>query len=161
MLFWMLDLAVHVYQLDEDGAGDEMDGEDEIATYKEWTLPSRWGAYNLHSLLPGLYKLHSVYLGLYKLHSVYRELGSAWFQPLKLKCDLPVSQFALSNSACAAMSRDFHGQWESLVFDSDVKRRLTKYAGNALLFSERGVNPNLISWNRVVLLHGGGDVQLL
>jgi hypothetical protein len=35
-------------------------------------------------------------------------------------------------------SRDFHGLWESLVFDTDVKRRLTKYAGNALLFSERG-----------------------
>mgnify|MGYP001253130978 CR=1 FL=1 len=67
-----------------------MDGEDEIATYREWTLPSR----------------------------------------------------------------DFHGLWESLVFDTDVKRRLTRYAGNALLFSERGVNPNLIAWNRVVLLHG-------
>ena len=51
-------------------------------------------------------------------------------------------------------SRDFHGLWESLVFDTDVKTRLTKYAGNALLFSERGVNPNLIAWNRVVLLHG-------
>ena len=90
LLFWMLDVIVHVYQLNEDGPGDEMDGEDEIATYREWTLPSR----------------------------------------------------------------DFHGLWESLVFDTDVKRRLTRYAGNALLFSERGVNPNLIAWNRVVLLHG-------
>ena len=90
LLFWMLDVIVHVYQLNEDGAGDEMDGEDDIATYREWTLPSR----------------------------------------------------------------DFHGLWESLVFDTDVKRRLTRYAGNALLFSERGVNPNLIAWNRVVLLHG-------
>ena len=86
----MLDLTVHAYRLNEDGAGEEMDGEDEIATYREWILPSR----------------------------------------------------------------DFHGQWESLVFDTDVKRRLTTYAGNALLFSERGVNPNLVAWNRVVLLHG-------
>ena len=41
LLFWMLDVIVHVYQLNEDGPGDEMDGEDEIATYREWTLPSR------------------------------------------------------------------------------------------------------------------------
>ncbi|ACO63793.1 predicted protein [Micromonas commoda] len=68
----------------------EMDGEDDIATYKEWVLPSR----------------------------------------------------------------DFHGLWESLVYGDDVKLRLTKYAGNALLFSQRGVDPNLIAWNRVVLLHG-------
>jgi energy-coupling factor transporter ATP-binding protein EcfA2 len=85
-----LNLAVNVFQLNEDGAGEEMDGEDDIATYKEWVLPSR----------------------------------------------------------------DFHGMWESLVYGDDVKLRLTKYAGNALLFSQRGVDPNLIAWNRVVLLHG-------
>ena len=85
-----LNLTVNVFQLNEDGAGEEMDGEDDIATYKEWVLPSR----------------------------------------------------------------DFHGMWESLVYGDDVKLRLTKYAGNALLFSQRGVDPNLIAWNRVVLLHG-------
>ena len=85
-----LHFAVNVFQLNEDGAGEEMDGEDDIATYKEWVLPSR----------------------------------------------------------------DFHGLWESLVYGDDVKLRLTKYAGNALLFSQRGVDPNLIAWNRVVLLHG-------
>jgi len=79
-----------VYQLDEDGAGEEMDGEDEIATFREWQLPSR----------------------------------------------------------------DFHGYWESLVLDPALKPRLTRYAGNALLFSQRGVDPNLVAWNRVVLLHG-------
>lgn len=90
MLFYDLEPTVRVYQLNEDGPGEEMDGDDEIATYKEWVLPSR----------------------------------------------------------------DFHGLWESLVFDTDVKRRLTSYAANALLFSQRGVNPNLVAWNRVVLLHG-------
>ena len=34
-----LNLAVNVFQLNEDGAGEEMDGEDDIATYKEWVLP--------------------------------------------------------------------------------------------------------------------------
>ena len=66
-----LHFTVNVFQLNEDGPGEEMDGEDDIATYKEWVLPSR----------------------------------------------------------------DFHGLWESLVYGDDVKLRLTKYAGNALLFS--------------------------
>jgi len=52
-------------------------------------------------------------------------------------------------------SVDFEGAWESLVFDEDeVKSTLLRYASNALLFSERGVDAQLISWNRVILLHG-------
>ena len=36
-----------------------------------------------------------VKVGLYKLKSViYSQLGSAWFQPLNLKCDLLVTNFA-------------------------------------------------------------------
>ena len=50
---------------------------------------------------------------------------------------------------------DFEGAWESLIFDDDeVKTRLLRYATAALLFGERGVDAQLISWNRVVLLHG-------
>ena len=117
----MIEPEIFVFQLDEDGGGEEMDGEDDIATYKEWPLPNR----------------------------------------------------------------DFHGQWEALVFDDEeddddderfvrsdvegatdarragrrgktlpVKTRLTTYAGDALLFSRRRVDPNLVAWNRVVLLHG-------
>lgn len=51
-------------------------------------------------------------------------------------------------------SRQFHGLWESLVFDSQIKLRLLQYASSALLFADRHVNNQLISWNRVVLLHG-------
>lgn len=40
------------------------------------------------------------------------------------------------------------------VYDSSIKQRLLRYATTALLFSDRGVNTNLVSWNRVVLLHG-------
>jgi len=49
---------------------------------------------------------------------------------------------------------DFHGIWDSLIFDSDVKAQLINYAMTTLLFSDRGVNSNVISWNRVILLHG-------
>ncbi|XP_022099590.1 pachytene checkpoint protein 2 homolog [Acanthaster planci] len=49
---------------------------------------------------------------------------------------------------------DFEGIWDSLVFDSCVKSSLLHYATTTLLFSDCKVDPNIISWNRVVLLHG-------
>lgn len=49
---------------------------------------------------------------------------------------------------------ELHGIWDSLVFDSDVKLQLLNYAYTTLLFSDRGINSNIISWNRVILLHG-------
>ena len=51
-------------------------------------------------------------------------------------------------------SREFHGVWDSLVFDTDIKDQLLKYAQTAMLFADRGVNTNLIGFNRVILLHG-------
>lgn len=51
-------------------------------------------------------------------------------------------------------SSEFQGIWENLVFDSDVKKQLLDYAATTLLFSDRGIDANVISWNRVVLLHG-------
>ena len=38
--------------------------------------------------------------------------------------------------------------WENLVYDVDVKQRLLDYATSALLFAERGVNANIVSFNR-------------
>ncbi|KAL8165810.1 UNVERIFIED_CONTAM: Pachytene checkpoint protein 2 [Gekko kuhli] len=49
---------------------------------------------------------------------------------------------------------EFHGLWESLVYEDEVKSDLLDYVTTTLLFSDRNVNSNLISWNRVVLLHG-------
>eukprot|EP00899_Mesostigma_viride_P009917 jgi/Mesvir1/18927/Mv25783-RA.2 len=79
-----VDLAVHVFQLNEEGAAEEMEGEEEIATYREWELPCR----------------------------------------------------------------EFHGMWDALVYEVGLKRRLLRYAECALLFSQRRVNTNIISWNR-------------
>ncbi|GLD92413.1 hypothetical protein PINS_up000946 [Pythium insidiosum] len=47
-----------------------------------------------------------------------------------------------------------HGLWESLIYDSHVKRTVLDYTTTAMLFSDAHVNPHIISWNRVVLLHG-------
>lgn len=51
-------------------------------------------------------------------------------------------------------SQEFDGVWENLIFDTDVKQQLLNYAATTLLFSDKAVDANIISWNRVVLLHG-------
>ncbi|XP_022137638.1 pachytene checkpoint protein 2 homolog [Momordica charantia] len=51
-------------------------------------------------------------------------------------------------------AKEFDGMWESLIFESGLKQRLLRYAASALLFTEKGVDPFLVSWNRIVLLHG-------
>ncbi|KAL6493491.1 nucleolar component of the pachytene checkpoint [Orobanche gracilis] len=45
-------------------------------------------------------------------------------------------------------AKEFDGMWESLIYDSGLKQRLLRYAASALLFTEKGVNPFLVSWNR-------------
>ncbi|KAL1363846.1 pachytene checkpoint protein 2 homolog [Arachis duranensis] len=51
-------------------------------------------------------------------------------------------------------AKEFDGMWESLIFESGLKQRLLRYAASALLFTEKGVDPFLVSWNRIILLHG-------
>ncbi|XP_063160348.1 pachytene checkpoint protein 2 homolog [Candoia aspera] len=49
---------------------------------------------------------------------------------------------------------EFHCLWESLIYDAEIKSDLLNYVTTTLLFSDRNVDNNLISWNRVILLHG-------
>jgi len=51
-------------------------------------------------------------------------------------------------------SAEFHGLWDTLIYDSDVKKQLLNFVQTTMLFSDRRVDSNIISWNRVVLLHG-------
>ncbi|KAK3912213.1 Pachytene checkpoint protein 2-like protein [Frankliniella fusca] len=51
-------------------------------------------------------------------------------------------------------SRDFHGLWESLIYESNIKENLLQCMETTLLFSDRNVSPFVITWNRVILLHG-------
>uniref|UniRef100_A0A2C9JZN1 Pachytene checkpoint protein 2 homolog n=1 Tax=Biomphalaria glabrata TaxID=6526 RepID=A0A2C9JZN1_BIOGL len=51
-------------------------------------------------------------------------------------------------------SFDFHGLWDTLVYDDVIKSRLLNYASTTLMFSDKAVDSNIISWNKVVLLHG-------
>ncbi|KAG2566921.1 pachytene checkpoint protein 2 homolog isoform X1 [Panicum virgatum] len=90
LLFWQVKPAVHVFQLNEDGPGEEPGEDDTLSSFNEWALPAK----------------------------------------------------------------EFDGLWESLLYEVGLKQRLLRYAASALLFTERGVDPCLVSWNRIVLLHG-------
>lgn len=49
---------------------------------------------------------------------------------------------------------EFHGIWETLVYENGVKTQLLDYVTTTIFFSDQNVDSNIISWNRVVLLHG-------
>jgi len=51
-------------------------------------------------------------------------------------------------------SKELHGVWDHLIYGDDVKEKLLRYVFTAMKLSDSGVDPNLISWNRLVLLHG-------
>ncbi|XP_026870118.1 pachytene checkpoint protein 2 homolog isoform X2 [Electrophorus electricus] len=49
---------------------------------------------------------------------------------------------------------EFHGIWESLIYEEGIKKQLLDYVSTAIFFSDKNVDSNLVAWNRVVLLHG-------
>ncbi|XP_025198646.1 pachytene checkpoint protein 2 homolog [Melanaphis sacchari] len=55
---------------------------------------------------------------------------------------------------CILPNVDFCGIWESLVFQEPVKEILLNYAQTGMNFARHNVNTNIISYNRLILLHG-------
>ncbi|XP_015113222.1 pachytene checkpoint protein 2 homolog [Diachasma alloeum] len=51
-------------------------------------------------------------------------------------------------------AKEFNGLWENLCYTSNIKENLLNFIETTMLFSERNINPNIITWNKVVLLHG-------
>ncbi|CDJ44229.1 thyroid hormone receptor interactor, putative [Eimeria tenella] len=51
-------------------------------------------------------------------------------------------------------NEDFEGLWANLHFSQNTKDTLLDYASTALLFADKSVDSKLITWNRVLLLHG-------
>ena len=48
----------------------------------------------------------------------------------------------------------FESLWDSLFYEDDLKWRLVRYVETMLLFSDRNIDQNIVTYNRVVLLHG-------
>ncbi|KAF4619108.1 hypothetical protein D9613_005593 [Agrocybe pediades] len=57
-------------------------------------------------------------------------------------------------SVCELPNRNYEGLWDSLIYSDDIKMKLLDYIHATLVFSDANVDFNLITWNRVVLLHG-------
>lgn len=54
------------------------------------------------------------------------------------------------------------GLWDSIVVEDSIKTTLVSYCCSSILFADAGVDPSIISWNKMVLLHGPpGTVPLL
>uniref|UniRef100_A0A8D8D012 Pachytene checkpoint protein 2 homolog n=1 Tax=Culex pipiens TaxID=7175 RepID=A0A8D8D012_CULPI len=51
-------------------------------------------------------------------------------------------------------AREFHGLWDSLIYEDSLKENLLSFMHTTALFSQKNVNANLIACNRLVLLHG-------
>lgn len=48
----------------------------------------------------------------------------------------------------------FSGLWESLVYEDNLKENLLDFAETMLLFSKMDIDQNIVSCNRLILLHG-------
>ena len=51
-------------------------------------------------------------------------------------------------------SEEFNGLWESLVYDGNIKDRMLRYINTCIKLSDVGIDPNIVSNSKVVLLHG-------
>lgn len=55
---------------------------------------------------------------------------------------------------CALPARTLDRTWESLYYEQDIKDRLLRYAETSLLFGDLNIDPSIITWNKMILLHG-------
>lgn len=60
----------------------------------------------------------------------------------------------MSATVCELPNKSWEGLWDSLIYSDDVKMKLLDYIHATFTLSDANVDFNLISWNRVVLLHG-------
>ncbi|KAK7695669.1 hypothetical protein QCA50_000305 [Cerrena zonata] len=60
----------------------------------------------------------------------------------------------MAATVCELPSIGWEGLWESLIYEDDVKTRLLDYIYATVVFSDADVDFNIVSWNRMVLLHG-------
>jgi pachytene checkpoint protein 2 len=51
-------------------------------------------------------------------------------------------------------NKAFEGLWDTLIVQGDTKEALLHYAETGIYFSSQHVSSNVVSWNRLLLLHG-------
>uniref|UniRef100_A0A8D3BDT6 Pachytene checkpoint protein 2 homolog n=1 Tax=Scophthalmus maximus TaxID=52904 RepID=A0A8D3BDT6_SCOMX len=127
---------------------------------------------NRHSMIYGNYRWTEFDEDFLRKHVESVSISDLEDMPLDLKsCSVSVHIFTLNEDGPSTLSleedeelsaanhwllpaAEFHGIWESLVYESGVKTQLLDYVTTTIYFSDKNVDSTLISWNRVVLLHG-------
>jgi hypothetical protein len=157
--YWEAQLVVFIYQLNEDGPSSESatsasgegngeGGESEVVNqYTQWSLPARefegiWESliYDDEGSNKSVERLLSDEMGKITTISGVKR-GREGGAPSSL-----TSIVAPNVSESSHIGNSLSG--------SHLKTTLLNYAQSALLFSDAGVDPSLIAWNHVILLHG-------
>lgn len=63
-------------------------------------------------------------------------------------------QIAASTHWLLPNESEFFGLWESLTYDDNLKENLLDFAETMMMFSQLGIDHNIVSCNRLILLHG-------
>jgi hypothetical protein len=51
-------------------------------------------------------------------------------------------------------TKQLHNLWDSIIVPDDIKETLSGYCASCMQFAEAGVDSNIISFNRIIMLHG-------
>ncbi|KAJ7068074.1 P-loop containing nucleoside triphosphate hydrolase protein [Mycena amicta] len=85
---------------------------------------------------------------------VYQPADSDSFEEFTNSSGAKEDDGEMAASVCELPNRAWEGLWDSLVYADDIKLKLLDYIHATLVLSDANVDFNLVSWNRVVLLHG-------
>ncbi|KAI0080759.1 P-loop containing nucleoside triphosphate hydrolase protein [Panus rudis PR-1116 ss-1] len=85
---------------------------------------------------------------------VYQPSDSDAFEELASGNGRGEGDDVMAASVCELPSLGWEGLWESLIYADDIKNKLLDYIYATVVFSDADVDFNLVSWNRMVLLHG-------
>ncbi|GJE84624.1 AAA family ATPase [Phanerochaete sordida] len=85
---------------------------------------------------------------------VYQPSDSDAFDELATGSGRTDGEEVMAASVCELPSSNWEGLWESLIYSGDIKTKLLNYIYATVVFSDADVDFNVVSWNRVVLLHG-------
>ncbi|KAI0691385.1 P-loop containing nucleoside triphosphate hydrolase protein [Cytidiella melzeri] len=85
---------------------------------------------------------------------VYQPSESDAFEEIANGSSRGEGEEVMAASVCELPSLGWEGLWESLIYSDDIKSKLLDYIYATVVFSDAEVDFNVVSWNRVVLLHG-------
>ncbi|KAH9951790.1 P-loop containing nucleoside triphosphate hydrolase protein [Amylocystis lapponica] len=85
---------------------------------------------------------------------VYQPSDADAFEELASGSGRGEGEDVMAASVCELPSMAWEGLWESLIYSDDIKAKLLDYIYATVVFSDADVDFNVVSWNRVVLLHG-------